>query len=401
MTIAVIWPISGGISRLGLTAGATISQPYASNSNGSVIVGYCSDGATQVPVRWDGTAVTQLAAITTADAALYLSRDAQILLGLNSVSTIAYARWTSGGTAGANLTIPAGYTASVPLSGLPTRWCSDDGTMIIGTSTGGSGPDSPVLATQWTNGTPTTLLPSTGGTNTTEAADQSEDGSVVIGNEQVGAFVPVGCFWVSGVPHRLVNLSGSDTTLFHTQFCDGAGETIYGVVEDSGGDAQLAYWDTLSANFGGLYGVIHQMDRIGATGVNAPTLTGVAETGNIAVGWGYPASGPFAAIKWHLTTATSLPDLAGGGAVANACSGDGDIVVGYSFDIHGNQVPCYWDASNVIHALPLLPDAPIFGIALGVSRDGTLAWGIVDPPVTPPPPSSGPMSSIIGKRTGP
>ena len=380
---ALIWPISGGVSVLDLVGGKTTSYPFASNDDGSVVVGYCDNGG-KVPVRWDTLAVTQLAAVTSTNIAVGLSRDASIVVGSAFVvDTSHYSRWTSGGSAGANLTPATGYTGTQwnndgAVHALPFRPTSDDGTIIVGSSTGGSGGNPANVATVWTAGTPATLPSSAGGTAQSLAFCCSQDGSVIIGLEDNGSgSVNHGTYWTGGTSHPLVPITNTHPSP-GAFFANGAGTIIYGTSIDGSGNDQAVYWDSLSTVAGGLYGVIHKMDRIGDTSINAPVLTYCSETGDIAVGFASDGT-TTQAVKWSGTTATILPILPGGNTpVPYGCSADGSIVVGYCFDSDNNQQAVYWDAGNVIHLLPLPHGFGGPSVALGIGRTGTLAWGISD-----------------------
>lgn len=72
-----------------------------------------------------------------------------------------------------------------------------------------------------------------------------------------------------------------------------------------------------------------------------------------------------------------LPGSAPPNSQATGCSGNG-IVVGWSVDSGGAQTPVYWDAGNVIHALPI-PSPGIYAVfaqASACSTDGSIIVGL-------------------------
>lgn len=76
-------------------------------------------------------------------------------------------------------------------------------------------------------------------------------------------------------------------------------------------------------------------------------------------------------------TATNLGFLSGGHlSVANGISGDGTVAVGGASDNTNTLQPVYWDASNVIHLLPLLAGT-VAGQAYACSQNGSVIFGVV------------------------
>jgi len=388
MTIALRWPISGGVSQLGLLSGGTVSYPWAASSDGSVICGYSDAGSpgSPLPVRWNILAVTQLAVTTGTQQAVWLSQDGSTTFVGSALNNTRFSSWDSNGAVGANLTLPVDYTAAhwdpEPVAG---RTCSDDGSIIVGTCVGPAGSNPTQIATVWNAGVPTTLPGVFGGTQRTEAKGCSQDGALIFG---IGtATISIACYWTGSLPRSLASVDTGDNYRF-AAFCDGAGATIWGVSADNSTVHHNVYWDTLGSSAGhNGYGVIHTMDSLPlSTNPTADSVNYVSETGGIAVGAGLDSTGTGVAIKWAGITPTALPLLPGGlSAVAFGCSADGSIVVGRARDSGGNFLPVYWDAANAIHELPLLAGAPLSGQALGISRDGSTIFGTGEPPPNPAP----------------
>lgn len=396
-TIGLSWPLSGGVGQLAPLSGDTDTRPHAANSDGSVLVGTSGQAGSPPTsgraVRWNSLTPKALATVSGPTSALWLSRDVSIIEGSDKFEDN-FTRWTSGGSAGALLTPPTGYTASqapffdqglLPFQG---RISSDDGTIIVGNSSGGTGGNPANTATVWTNGTPSTLPSSVGGTDISIAVGCSTSGLFVFGRQ--GNVATDATYWTGGTSHPLVG-TVFNPDLQQVYLCDAAGTIIYGTVQVSLGVSQGCYWDSLGMLTMGRYGVLHLLDAL--PGGPLPTeIKACSETGNIVVGAATDSGGTVFATKWNGTTATNLGTAPGfQDSTATGCSADGGIVVGWARDIIGTFWPCYWDAGNVIHLLPTIADAgdSFQGIVLGISRDGTVAFGIGDTPSAPAPATLG------------
>jgi hypothetical protein len=386
----------------------TLTYPWHISADGQTVVGWAADSSgNPKPVKWVGTTVTPLAAVAPATRATFCSPDASIILGDDGF-TNSLVRWTSGGTAGVLLSPAAGQTGTSATFALPTsggvsrlvRSFSNDGNTLTGTSTSsGHG-----KATKWVGVTPSALA-STTPTGDADARGCSQDGSVVIGRDDLGR----GVFWTGSTCRVLVKALGSSHE-YVADACNGDGSVIWGVAADSSDVADRpCYWDSLATVASSRYGVQHFLPGLTAiTGNNftVPIVAWVAETAGsaIAVGSGPTSSAGTAyhGIRWNGTVPTDLGVLPGASvALAKGCSATGARVCGTGNDGSGGQWALYWDDANVLHKLPTLADAIAGseGQGLGMSRDGSTIFGTVDiddtGPVDPPDPTPAALSENL------
>lgn len=382
----LIWPITGGVSQLGLLAYNHPTRAYSVSEDGSILAG-TADGFDSGghPARWDGgtaalTGLTPDEGVDSSIAGLVMSQDGSIIYSNTNTSIV---RWS-----------PSGVDLFPPLDGfdgcaigfssgpLKGRQCSDDGSILFGSSTlGGSN----VTITQWTDGVPSALpLPIEAASSSPNVC--SQDGSVVVGQAESEA-----SFWTGGEYFRLNPYIGVSSNTITAMACNSDASIIYGNTAFH----VPVYWDNLGHSIidptlGTIWGDIHVMDELpGTTHFRDTRVEYSADSGNIAVGWGSNSSSVDTAIRWTGTTAEALETpLDWTGARAHACSGDGSIVVGEVTDPEFRTWACYWDIDGAIHILPGIadPDDTSQGIAMGISRDGTLIFGDGDNTCTIPPP---------------
>jgi len=381
----LIWPITGGVSMLGLVADNQSTRANAVSGDGSVIAGQGNDAASsQQPARWNRSAtLTGLTPSLGAIAAHAMSQDGSIIYGSNdTLSGGTIIRWTSSGT-DALSPLPGFDGCAINFLSGPYRGrqCSDDGSILVGVS---SLSGSSLTITVWTDGVPSALpLPDIA--EESSAVECSQDGSVIVGDAESypsfwtgGEYFPL-IFTISGVNHT-ISLIG----------CNGDGSNIFG----NAAFGFPVYWDNLGHAtsgdpvFGTVWGDIHVLaDLPGSTHRRDTTVTFAADSGGISVGWGSDSSGADTAIRWTGTTAEALDRPDGWiGARAWGCNSDGSIVVGEVDDPDFKTWACYWDVDGAIHILPSLADPDDFsqGVAVGISRDSSLIYGYGDRSCSPP-----------------
>lgn len=370
--------------------------------DGTVLYGRDDDGSLARAVSWPGPPGTAVTTLDDPNAAVKSwitcsTPDGSVQVGVSGDDQSAY--WTTGGTVATILTPGAGFL-HCRASGEQQRAISNDGTIIVGGSTGV--PNTGAQATVWTSGTPSLLANPTfllGSLGATSAQGCSADGSIIVGvaiaffGAEFTGTSSLALFWSSTTP---LALSGFlSTSLQNTNSvahrCLADGSVIYGRANAIILGAQKpCYWDALATidPTSGAAGVLHFLDFL--SGGNSASVTYCAEVlvggQPVAVGSGNDGSGNTFAIKWTATAAVSLGGLSGGNrSFANACSSDGSVVVGLANDGDGIFWPVYWDASNVIHQLPTVADPldAFQGEALGVSRDGLVIFGDGDQPDGP------------------
>jgi uncharacterized membrane protein len=353
--------------------------------DGSVAVGgaYDNTGISKM-VRWNTStlAVTQLAdALPTQNClAGQVSADASVITGGQSStgtddSTIVLdpmIRCTGGGTTATLLLDQTGGTGTdIEWGGSPTlsRRQSDDGSIVTGNAN-----NTNASAGRWINGTYSGLLgiATTSGTVGPQCSGCSHDGSTIVGNAGNSSIVidAIACLWISGSQRLLISPVGVTGDTF-AYFTNGDGSIVWG----EAGSAGSVYWSgvTTPSGDGVHYGVVHPMATDGR-------IQGVAEDPGVGVAVGSSSSSG-TAYRWNGTAATVLNPAGGGStAAANGCNHDGSIAVGYCFDASSRRLPVYWDATNTPHALPSLADPTDYyqGEAYGISRDGSVIFGIID-----------------------
>ncbi len=371
------------------------STVYGASDNGATMFGqvYGRTSGTERPARWDGGVKTILA---TMDLGIpgypsygyprQCSADGQTIVG-RPASGYGAGYWTGGGTTPHVLSpAPGGIQAS--WSG-DTRYraISADGSILVGVSAGSQG-------TFWTNGVPT-ALPNTGYEYST-LESMSSDGSTIIGQGVSRQYSIVGSkigYWRTANPTVWRPIRGSDGYL-RTVNANGT------VIWWENYSTPIGYFDDLNTataviTGGNLYGTFHPVVLVPG-GTNQQPLYYAEDTfspnpvslGNVSV------SGLTRAVRMIGTTSVLLPIPAGGGgyAYAGGLSGNGQIAYGL-IDTPTGFAPCYWDASDTIHILPMPAGWTITSGWQGtqsISRDGSLIWAPIyrsfftpDPPAAP------------------
>lgn len=244
-------------------------------------------------------------------------------------------RFLAATIAGATLTILAAVPLSAatftPIGDLPggtffsqTRGVSNDGAVVVGFSSGASGTE----AFRWTQSTGMVGLSDfPEGANNSQARGVSADGAVVVGIGNKTGFVNDAFRWT-------------------------AEEGLVGLGDLPGGSVGSEAW-------------------------------GVSADGNVVVGqsvMGTPILGPnIHAFRWT-TASNSLTDLGtlfpnnGGASIANAVSGDGTAVVGYSSSPSGNQAFRWTEGAGMV-GLGDLEGGDFYSEAFAVSFDGSVVVG--------------------------
>lgn len=186
------------------------------------------------------------------------------------------------------------------------------------------------------------------------------DGSVIVGNTDDGSGNTIPCVWTNGAIATLPLLAGGNTG--SANGCEHTGTVIVGSSNNGAGIDNATYWSsgtitTLSALVAGKPAhALHCSN-------DASVIVGdAADAGN----------NPHAAV-WTLGVLSTLPGLAGNRGQAFACSSDGNSIVGDVFLLGGNETPALWVA-GVLSVLPFLPGTT-FGLALGISKDASIAVG--------------------------
>ena len=312
-----------------------------------------------------------------------VSADGSVVVGksASSASAAEAFRWTPGqAMVGLGLTQGALYSAASDVSA--------DGSVVVGTL--GSQLNYPGWATggfRWTDGTGMVELESLFGSPVSPPA-VSADGSVVVsgGCLQIPFAFNESCFayrWTSGEV-----TSGFDDLPFNLKAC---GVSADGSVVVGGIEAGPSPCDCVGWGCGSTHGAFRWTASEGMTGPTGFSSAGcygeaagdVSADGQVVIvgGWDYPDAG----VVWRADTGVvDLGDLPGGyvGSYARALSGDGSVVVGYSWSASGQEA-FIWDAVNGIRSLrALLVDEPGLDLtgwtltsATGVSDDGQTIVG--------------------------
>lgn len=306
------------------------------------------------------------------------------------------------GVGGTNTSNQTEYATRGPV--LP-RCISDDGSVIIGFAD-----NTTFTATKWIDGT-RIALPPPGyiGSNPADAGPIangcSRDGSVVIGGVgyHVGDAFSDGGYWTGTTLRRLTTPSVASTSAMPNvapTICNDDCSIVWGWTSNtdttSGGGNSAVYWDNVGTLQGdGIhYGTPHVL----------PDLASSSDTGNqsvvnwaasdpgvaIAIGQSISPSNVPHAVKW---TGTSIADLGVIGSdtyaesYAYGCNHNASIVCGASLTTYlGVLWPVRWDAGNTLHVLPTLADPSdgFQGEAWGVSRDGSVIFGLINVGDVPP-----------------
>jgi uncharacterized membrane protein len=400
---------------VGSSAGA---YPFAITPDGATVVGTAhavSDSSWRA-VRWNTAtgAITELERVVSPNAcAIAVSNDGSKIVGGGGALELGTDGpngdvttplvWGSGGTTGSLLPPTGSGPTHVTWPDWSTafRRCSDDGSVVPGFD--GSDPLTLHGAKKWISGV-NTDLPGPGTSIVTDsgpgASCVSPDGTIVLGNcgaHNAVTNVADACYWVGTTLHRLVvpaeftGTNGGPNALL----CNSDVSVIWGEAVDTAYSTTVLrsfYWDDVPTLDGdGIhYGVSHLMEVLPNDQSGGNRIFWVADDpeAHVAVGRSPIGETGTHACKW---VGTAITDLVGIDAAQNSeawgCNHDGTVIAGWAFDSGFSQWPVRWDASNTLHVLPTLPGATLPGLAFGVSRDGSVIFGIVgagdDPPPTP------------------
>ena len=242
---------------------------------------------------------------------------------------------------------------------------SDDGTVVVGRSTGASGYE----ATRWTQaGGMVGLGDLAGGIFESLANGVSGDGAVVVGRGRSNAGSNFEAFrWTqAGGIVGLGDLPGGqfESEAFAT---NGDGSVVVGY----GKNGSFAYEAFRWTLVGGMVGL---GDLAGGSFYSVGL--GVNDDGSVVVGMGRSASG-YEAFRWTQAGGmVGLGDLAGGSFFSEAfgVSGNGSVVVGYSTSANGQEA-FRWTQTGGMVGLGDLAGGVFDSVANGVNSDGSVVVG--------------------------
>lgn len=415
------------------------TYPQAITADGSTIYGSARhpDGRYRA-VKWNTTtlAITVLSEVFTDQDqyAAACSADGSVVIGGNGEYSGPFTRmtrWTGGGTSGAALgkLNPASTTGiGNPTSAAQTlvpRIVSDDGTINTGNETH---PNSPPYsgATFWLNGV-ATALPGAAWQTILDFPAQgyciSADGLRIVGTSGYDNAVTGPqyegdvCYWfnLTTTPtlRRLVVPTEIQNKGFNIgSLCNGDASSIWGKVAEGTHNYPIWCWYTnvtTPVGDGIHYGTYQMLPRLPNTqGVwETQFLYKAADDPGVAIVVGSCSYGvhDMHACKWTGATLTDLGTLPGHDtAEAVGCNHDGTVICGYSVAgwTTGIMWAVRWDASNTIHMLPSLADPSLafMGDAWGVSRNGSVIFGLMLLYEPPPPDVTFAMDDVVVMTEG-
>jgi probable HAF family extracellular repeat protein len=205
---------------------------------------------------------------------------------------------------------------------------SNDGTIVVGTSTNGSNVS---RAFRWTDAGGMTDIGTLGG-NTAEAYRISGDGSTIVGISETGIGRINAFKWTNSGMINLGTLGGNYSQANGVSF---DGSTIVGITQNMLNESRAFLW----TNSG--------LIDLGTLGGTYSTATAVSADGVTVVGSSFNASGTLRAFRW--TSVGGMVDigtLGGTVARANAISADGSIIVGRSNLASGEARAFRWTSSD-------------------------------------------------------
>jgi probable HAF family extracellular repeat protein len=293
--------------------------------------------------------------------------------------------------------------SALNLGGSTALGCSDDGSIVVGTSA--------AFAVQFSGGTITTLpyLSGVSGGAFFVARGCSADGSIIVGSCPDADDYTRAVKWSGGTITDLGMLPGATSVYACAYGCSSDGSIIVGTANNAINQQQAVYWEsgTITALSNGSYtGITVALD----CSDDGSIITGYASDGtnNYAVYWtkstgalttlgmlapGYIPGGcsgdgtimaattGSGAIYYTIATGTptTLSLLPGGTyAYAYACSENGHYIVGAGdAGIDGNNHPILWTADGTATMLPALTGMTggYPGEANWISRDGSIIVG--------------------------
>lgn len=380
------------------------TYPYSISPDGKTVVGQQTDGTgVYFAVAWDTPtlAVTQLTPLSPGfsnhNLASSLSADSSVIYGNRTGGAGTAARWTS--STGALLSFPPGWDGGMTHGGDLSfqgvfRQCSDDGTVLCGNLNDSTGVN-PNVGCRWLSGTPAALHD--GVPNNSTAYSTSMDGARIVGQQGAPSLVAYACYW-QGTTLRLLATpaAAEENTFLWASHCNHDASIIWGSCHTTpAGDTRWVYWDNTGTLASGRYGTAHFLPNLfGAYPAGSYQVLWAADNVGIAVGSSDTGdgsgglSGITHGVKWTGATITDLGAPSGHSTQATGCSGDGSLICGNAINNSPyQQAPCYWDAGGTLHLLPVeLPTDTIAGAAIGISRDGSVIYGIISVPDGPPPP---------------
>jgi uncharacterized membrane protein len=422
----------------GLPGGsAAATLPIAATPDGATVVGQALAGdGTWRAVRWNTAtlAITELARVIPNARAVGVSSDGSIIVGCIATTGASSGnvpggvsgnqqiiRWTAGGSAGSLLPVTgSGPTMAAWSYGGPLGVMSDSGSVVGGWDFSAVSAGATSQVTKWINGVNTNLP----GLNTSLSDSApipgavSADGLVMVGHvgqhNQTTLNQPEAGYWVGttmrrlAVPPECVTGAAGIGNLYAIQ-CNHDASVIWGDTPNwAAGHNSACYWTNVTTLSDGVhYGVSHIMAQLPNSQQTRQKVFWVADDPSALVAVGTSPAGASAtrACKWAGATAFDLPSIDGvNGAEARACNHDGTVICGMSGDSSFNTWAVRWDASNALHVLPTLADAgdSYQGEALGVSRDGSVIFGIIDVgetgPVDPPPEGGGATPAALSEN---
>lgn len=294
---------SGTLQGLGDLAGGSFnSAAYGVSADGSVVVGAGTSASGNEAFRWQASSMQPLGDLpgvffssrandVSADGLTAVGRgSASILIdpfGGPTFATVSRAARFAGGTVtDAHGDPSALYTTNGWSEALGTSF---DGNIIVGHYSGAQGPGSSIdRAFRRTGSGAFTLLPALAGAVFWQAHAVSDDGSVVVGWNQIDTPLPhyVPVWWdASNQVHALGGIPGLFGGAAYEVSADGS--VIVGYA-DAGASFGAAYWDAQGGHF--LKDVLVGAG-IDLTGWQLTDITGVSDDGFTMVGNGINPSG--------------------------------------------------------------------------------------------------------------
>lgn len=262
--------------------------------------------------------------------------------------------------------LPGGNTVSFAFA------VSDDGTTVVGQSTGANGQE----AFRWKAGALVGLGDLPAGSFQSVASGVSANGSFIVGTGRVGPFNPVNFTeafrWndpgpVNGLGQLLAGQTRSSAT-----GCSSDGRVVVGFGNTlASGGTQACRW---------VIGTGLQILPDLPGGLVGGQATGASGDGSIVVGWSFstnaPGPGDFEAFRWREGVGIQpLGDLPGGSyfSAASKCSRDGNVIAGYSISNSGMEAVRFIPAG--IQGLGDLPGGIFTSFGWAITDDALTVVG--------------------------
>lgn len=332
---------------LGTLPGGGISVANATNSDGSLIVGYAKNsGGARLPVYWDaGGAIHALPTLNnggqgSVDEAIGCSADGTVIVGVSDPGVSGNIRavvWKNG-PAWTISTLAVFPPCTVGFNS-GASCCSSDGSLIFGYCYNGGGGAS-ITPCQWTNGV-ISALPGTLGQPYGAVNGCSTNGVYAVGGIRDNNSNGNAAIWTNGVLTALTS-PGSNVNFLGPQ-ANGVSSTG-GVVVGFG-------WDPATfATLGGDWAPSSFNQFASPLGGPDTTLIGCDGTGVFIVGTGDDnISFLSSAFVWVSGSPTQLPLIAGAATrqgQASAVSQDATTIVGYGINASHRQTAIRWTWSG-------------------------------------------------------